>query len=409
MFGARATAIAVAVAITTAACGSGSGEDDGAGSGPIKLGAPIDISGGLAATGKDVLAGAELAVEQLNEDGGVLGRQVELIVRDNQSKPEVAVEEARKLVEDEGVVALLGPASSAAALAVSTSVSGPMKTLMFTNSANSSALTVDSFQPYLFALGPNSLMESKGQAKVLAEGPARKYGLLAADYEGGHANVDAFKEFMKGYLPDVEFVKELYPPLGSKDYTPYINQLLSAKPDYVFSVLFGGDLIAFTKQAQAVGFFDKIKFTALYDTTTLAALADDAPVGVRGYGRAPFFAVDTPQAKEFTEAFKAKNDKYPADWSFLGYDAIMLWAQAVEEGETLDSDELLPVLEDGEWESLRGPIKVREVDHQANAPEYYYDITAVDPEFGVPIGENAVEIPGDEIMLSEQEVLERRK
>ena len=400
-----AVAGAATLALVLSACGgSDKGSDD-----VIKVGAPINLSGALAATGKDALAGAKLAVAELNESGGVLGRKVKLIVRDNQSKPEVAVEASRKLVEEEGVVALLAPASSAEALAVSSSVSGPMQIPLFTHSANSDAVTVKSFQKYVFALGPNSLMESKAQAKVLAELPAKRWGLLAADYEGGHANIDAFKRYIKEYKPDVEFVTELYPPLGSTDYTPYVNKMLAAEPDYVFSVLFGGDLIAFSKQAKDLQFFGKVPFTSLYDSTTLKALGGDAPVGARGYGRAPFFALTSPAAKEFTDAFRKANNSYPADWSYLGYDAINVWAAGVEKAGTTDADPLVAALEKGAFKSTRGDLSFRSLDHQANAPEYYYTITESDPTYGFSIGKDAQEIPGADILLSEDEITTLRK
>jgi branched-chain amino acid transport system substrate-binding protein len=384
------------------------GGDEGGGE-PIKLGSAIDLSGPVAATGKDALLGMELAVDQLNAGEGVLGRQVDFITRDNQSKPEVAVEEARKLIEEEGVVALIAPASSAAALAVSTSVAKPMQIPMFTHSSNTDALTVSEFHPYIFALGPNALMESNAQAKALAEEGHATYALIAADYEGGHANIETFKEFIQEYQPGVEFVAELYPPLGEQDYTSYINRLVGAEPDFVFSVLFGGDLIAFTKQANAVGFFDQVPFTSLYDSTTLQALATDAPEGARGYGRAPFFAIDNPEMNEFVEAFRdANGGTYPSDWSVMGYDAVMAWAQGVEAAGSTDADAVVEALETNPIQTLRGEVTLRAVDHQANVPEYYGTITNADNEFGFPIWSDPQEIPGDEIILPEEDVLERR-
>lgn len=410
-------ALLLALAIVSAACGSDS-KDSSKGTTdtsaakeagpPIKLGTAIDLSGPVASTGKDALAGMQFAVDELNAGKGVLGRKVDFISRDNQSKPEVAVEEARKLVEEDKVVALMAPASSAAALAVSVSVAQPLKMPMFTHSSNTDALTVKQFHPYIFSLGPNALMESNAQAKALSSEKYVKYGLIAADYEGGHANIETFKEYIKKYNPNVSFVVELFPPLGEKDYTSYINKLISAKPDFVFSVLFGGDVIAFTQQAKAVDFFSKVPFTALYDSTTLKALGADAPEGVRGYGRAPFFALETPQAKKFIQDFKAKTGDYPADWTVMGYDVVMAWAQGVEAAGKTDADAVVAALETTKITTLRGEVSLRKVDHQANVPEYFYTITKPDPTYGFAIGSDVHEIPGDDIILSEAEVLKRR-
>jgi branched-chain amino acid transport system substrate-binding protein len=414
--GAKILAFTMALALLSAACGgdddeSGSGSSDtpAAQSGPaIKLGTAIDLSGGVAATGKDALAGMQFAIDELNAGKGVINRKVELISRDNQSKPEIAVEEARKLVEEEKVAALIAPASSAAALAVSTSVSKPLKVPMFTHSSNTDALTVKQFHPYIFSMGPNALMEANAQAKALSAEKHVKYGLIAADYEGGHANIETFKEYIKKYKPEVQFTVEIFPPLGEKDYTSYINRLISAKPDFVFSVLFGGDLIAFTKQAKAVDFFNKVPFTALYDSTTLAALGADAPEGTRGYGRAPFYAVKTPQAQKFVTDFKAKNGTYPSDWTLMGYDCVMAWAQGVEKAGKTDADAVVAALESIKVKTLRGEVTLRKVDHQADVPEYYGAITKPDPTYGFPIWSNPQEIPGSQIILPEADVLKRR-
>jgi branched-chain amino acid transport system substrate-binding protein len=416
--GAKLLALLLSLAIVSAACGNDDKDDNSSGSTgttaakeagpPIKLGSAIDISGPVAATGKDALAGMQFAVDELNAGKGVLGRKVDFITRDNQSKPEVAVEEARKLVEEDKVVALMAPASSAAALAVSTSVAKPLKTPMFTHSSNTDALTVKQFHPYIFSLGPNSLMESNAQAKALSKEKYVKYGLIAADYEGGHANIETFKEYIKKYNPNVSFSVEVFPPLGEKDYTSYINKIIAAKPDFVFSVLFGGDLIAFTKQAKAVGFFGKVPFTSLYDSTTLKALGADAPEGTRGYGRAPFFAVKTSQAEQFVKDFKAKTGNYPSDWSVMGYDVVMAWAQGVEAAGKTDADAVVAALETTKVKTLRGEVTLRKVDHQADVPEYYGTITKPDATYGFPIWSNAQEIPGADIILPEADVLKRR-
>ncbi|MDX6234681.1 MAG: branched-chain amino acid transport system substrate-binding protein [Nocardioidaceae bacterium] len=415
---AKLLALLLGLALVSAACGNDKKTDSSSqgttattakeAGPPIKLGSAIDLSGGVAATGKDALAGMQYAVDELNAGKGVIGRKIDFITRDNQSKPEVAVEEARKLVEGDKVVALMAPASSAASLAVSTSVSKTLKIPMFTHSSNTDALTVKSFHPYIFSLGPNALMESNAQAKALSAEKYTKYGLLAADYEGGHANIETFKEYIKKYNPNVTFTVELFPPLGEKDYTSYINKIISAKPDFVFSVLFGGDLIAFSKQAKAVGFFEKVPFTALYDSTTLKALGADAPEGTRGYGRAPFFAVKTPQAQKFTTDFHAKTGGYPSDWTIMGYDVVMAWAQGVEKAGTTDADPVVAALETTKIKTLRGDVNLRKVDHQADVPEYYGVITKPDPVFGFPIWSNPKEIPGADILLPEADVLKRR-
>lgn len=402
-------AVGVAVTALLVLAGCGSGDDDSEVSGePIKIGAPIDLTGPAGAAGADALAGAELAVAVLNDAGGLLGRPIELISRDNETKPEVAVEEARRLVEEDGVVALLAPASSGAALAVSTSVAKPLQVPLFTHSSNTDALTIGEFHKYIFALGPSALMEAKAQARALAEEQHTKYALIGADYEGGHANVNAFKRYLTEFKPEVEYSLELYPPLGETDFTSHINRLIADEPDFVYSVLFGADLVAFTKQGNAVGLFDRVEFSSLYDSTTLRALGDDAPEGVRAYGRAPFYAVGTPEVATMIEAFHEETGDYPSDFAIMGYDAVWAWAQGVEAAGSTEADEVVAALEGSTVETLRGSVTLREIDHQADVPEYYGTITH-DSEYGFPIWADPQEIPGADILLSEDEVVALRE
>ncbi len=378
----------------------------GADEGPIPIAGTFDLSGAAADVGRDVLDGVEVAIAELNSEGGVLGRQLELTYQDNGTNPQKAVDQANLLLKD-GAKFLLAPQSSASAIAVSKTVSASLKVPTCTSSSNSDDITIKEFQPYVFALSPNSYMEMRAVASLLSKQPFKRYAVISADYAGGRANANRFKEFIVEMNPEAEIVVEEYPKFGSTDYTASINKVLAAEPDYVWTVLFGGDLITFSKQAKSLGFFDLVDnhFMALYDGNTLNALSGAAAEGTDGWQRAPFnlLAAQSPEGKAFVEKFKAEVGRYPSDWATLAYDCVMTWAQAVETAGTIDADPVMNAIESQEFTSIRGPLRFGTYDHQAEAPIYIGQVV-VDEEYDQPLLDISQIVPGSEVRPSEETV-----
>ena len=353
---------------------------------PIPIAGSFDLSGAAADVGRDVLNGTRYAIKVLNDAGGVLGRKIELRQQDNGTNPQRAVDQATSLIRD-GAKFLTSPQSSASAIAVSKTVASKFKIPMCANSANSDDITIKEFHPYVFQMGPNSFMEARALAARLAKQPYKRYAVISADYAGGRSGANRFKQFIKEFNPQAEIVVEEYPKFGATDYTASINKVLAAKPDYVWTFLFGSDLITFSKQAQAVGFFDQIKnrFMALYDGNTLKALGSDAAVGTEGFQRAPAnLFLKSPEGKAYVEGFKAMVGVYPSDWSTMAYDCVMTWAQAAEDAKSIEPDAIVKAIETNEFKSVRGKFRLGKFDHQAEVPIYIGTVTH-DPSFGQPV------------------------
>ena len=396
-------AAAIAAVLALAACGRGAaGDDEESDEGPVKIALITDSSGAVASFGKANINGVRLAVDELNADGGVAGRKVQLITRDSKATPETGVQLTRDAILRDKVSAIFGPVSSGVAVAM-TDVAERFKTPIFFHTANTQALTGENFHKYAFQVTPNTTMEGRANAIDLAETEYRRWAIIAPDYEFGHAQSEAFEEKLKELNPDAKVVKRVFPELGETDQTPFITSVLAAKPDAVYGALFAGDLLAFTKQAKPLGFFDRTFFTSLYDTDALSALGKGSPIGVRGYSRAPFFAIDSPSIDDFVKRYRDRFNAYPSDWAIMAYDAVKLWAQGVEESEGVDADGVVEALEGASFESLRGEVTIREVDHQASVPVFSGEV-APDDEVGFPTYENPKSIPGDEVWLSEDEV-----
>ncbi|MGH3440551.1 MAG: ABC transporter substrate-binding protein, partial [Nitriliruptorales bacterium] len=373
---------------------------------PIKIGMATTLSGSIAIFGEANRNGAQLAVDELNEAGGVLGRPVELIVQDDQAKPEVGSQLARDLIIGDGVSVLLGPVSSGVALAI-TEVAKERKVPFIAHTSNTEALTTTAFHEYFVSVVPNTGMEARAQAIDLAQSEHQTWATIAPNYEFGQAQTGTFVNTMEAESDSVEFVAQQWPELGESDFQPFISAILSAGPDAVYSPLFAGDLVTFSQQAANLGFFDQVYFTALYETDALQELGDSIDLsGIRAYSRCPF-TIDTPQMASFVETYDARFGEVPSDWACMAYDAVKLWAQVVEDTGTVDADAFADAVGGFEFTSLRGDTHIREVDHQA-AVASYVGLLQLDEDLGFYVYADIVEVPAEDIWLSEEQVLEAR-
>ncbi|MDR5814126.1 MULTISPECIES: ABC transporter substrate-binding protein [unclassified Caballeronia] len=372
--------------------------------GTIPIAGSFDLSGAAADVGRDVLNGTQYAVKVVNDRGGVLGQKLDLRYQDNGTNPQRAVDQATSLVRD-GAKFLTSPQSSASAIAVSKAVAARFKVPMCANSANSDDITIKDFHPYVFQIGASSYMEARALAARLAKKPYVRYAVVSADYAGGRSGANRFKQSIKELNPKAEIVVEEYPKFGATDYSASLNKILAAKPDYVWTFLFGSDLITFTKQARALGFFKQIdnKFMALYDGNTLKALGADAAVGTEGFQRAPanLLLTSSPESKAYIEGYKKVYGSYPSDWTTLAYDCVMTWAQAATRAKSIEPADVIKTLDDGEFQSVRGAFRIGKFDHQAEVP-IYIGTVAQDPAFGQPVLNITDIIPGQTVRPTEE-------
>jgi branched-chain amino acid transport system substrate-binding protein len=342
------------------------------GTGPVKIVGSLDLSGPVAALGEEALSGFDFAVETLNKSGGVLGRQVVFEHQDNGSNPQRAVNQAGALLP--GANFLLSPIGSGATLAVTKLVSAKQKMPMCVAVSAAEEITMKDFQPYVFSVAPSTYMMMRAVTTRLAKQGYKRYALLVPDYAGGRSAAVRFKEFMKELNPKAEIVVEEYPKLGAIDYTPNINKILAAKPDYVWAQIYGADLLTFVKQATALGFFKQVDnhFMTVMDANTLKILGDNAPYGTEGYQYAPFnYLEKSPESKDYIAQFKAKTGHYPSDWATSSYDCVMTWAQAATAAKSTEPEAVMKAIETQEFKTTRGKVRFGAFDHEAEVPVYF--------------------------------------
>ncbi len=380
--------------------------------GTMKAVIVTSVSGPLALLGHAGIVGARLAISELNAAGGVLGRKLDLLVRDDAGQPDRGAREAREAIVSDEVVLLLGPVSSAVLLPMS-EVAKEHRTVLISHTANSERAFVERGHRYVFSVVPNTFMEGSAVAQHMARQPYRRYVVVGPDYELGHIEAEAFERRLRALRSDVEVAARVWPKLGETDFRETIAAILTARPEVVYSNLFGADLVEFTRQARASELFEQVPFVGLYDVEVLQALGKDAVEGVIAYERGPFHVIRTLAPSErfegFIHRYGAATNRYPSTWAINAYDAVMAWAKAVEQAGDLDTEKIVAALEGLELDSLRGPGHfIRKVDHQMNAAAYL-GVVAWDagfPDFA--LWKDVTCVPGEQIWRSETEVEEVR-
>ena len=347
-------------------------------------------------------------MEKTNAAGGLLGKQIKLEIKDDGTKPDVASDLTRTEILNDKIVALFGPVSSSVALAEQTLVAR-YKIPYLLHTSNTDKLTLQGFNDYTFSVVPNTGMEGRANAIAAAKLPYTRYYLIGPDYEFGHSQLAAFKARLTQLKPGVTFTED-YPKLGANDYSSYISKIQAYKPEIVYSAEFAGDLITFLNQAKGAGLLgkpDSPKFFGLFDVDTLRNLGAAAPTGVYAYGRAPFFAIKTPQMEQFVRDFQSRYNIPPSDWAVMAYDAYTAWTEGVKKAGSFDAGKVTRALSGLTFQSTRGPLTLRTVDHQVNASEYE-GVLQADPAVGFDTFADVTAVPGADLLLSPDQVAAAR-
>ncbi|HUH94860.1 MAG TPA: ABC transporter substrate-binding protein [Casimicrobiaceae bacterium] len=309
--------------------------------------------------------GMELAVEEINGAGGVLGRPLELIVRDDNGNPGDAVRVAEELLAREKADVLMGTFSSAVGLAVADFAKQRRAFFLAAEPLTDKIVWEDGNQ-YTFRLRPSTYMQTAMLVPNAVRLNKRRWAIVYPNYEYGTAATAAFKQLMIARQPGgIEFV-EISAPLGKIDAGPVVQALIDAKPDAIFSSLFAGDLAKFVREGELRGLFrDRPVFNLLAgEPEYLDPLKDEAPAGwyVTGY---PWYAIATPEHRRFLAAYRAKFNDYPREGSVVGYSAIKSVAAAIAKARSTDVEKLVAAMKGLAVETPFGRITYRAIDHQS--------------------------------------------
>jgi len=314
--------------------------------------------------------GWRLALEEINAAGGVMGKKIEVVSRDDAGKPGEAVKIAEELVRKEKVALIMGSFFSHVGLALA-DFAQHNRVLYVAAEPLSDALVWTKGNRYTFRLRPSTYMQAAMLAAQAAEKPARRWATIAPNYAYGKDAVTAFEKILRAKRPDVIFVAEQWPALFKINAGSEIQALIDAKPGAVYNVTFAGDLAKFVREGKLRGFFKNTFVVSLLtgEPEYLDPLKAEAPVGwlVTGY---PWYAIKTPAHTRFLDAYRKKYDDYPRNGSLVGYNTMMSVYHMLEKAGSTDTEKMVNAMEGLTFASPVGPITYRKIDHQSTMGTY---------------------------------------
>jgi branched-chain amino acid transport system substrate-binding protein len=346
----------------------------------IKIGFPMPLSGPASVYGVPVIKGAEMAVQEINAKGGVLGRKLELLERDSKASADEAVRLARELIIKNNVDFLIGTLTSAEAPAVSTIakenkivfIAPTSKTVQLTSPAN--------LHPYIFRLASNTDIDGRtGAAIISGWKEVKRVATIAPDYAYGRDAVGAFVEYLAKARPDIEIVDQQWPKLGQSDFTPFITAQMAKKPDAIFCEVFGGDFVTLAKQAAPLGYFKAVNNRVVdggeVGTTDEAlALGADYPYGIWSNAYDPvIWAVDEPpEHKVFSDNLKTfTKEQYASGWAIMGYSSVSALVEGIKKAGTTDSDKVSNALQGLTFDTPVGKRTFNAKTHETEMGEFW--------------------------------------
>ncbi|WP_022728137.1 ABC transporter substrate-binding protein [Fodinicurvata sediminis] len=349
---------------------------------PIQIGAIYILSGVGSTYGEFAQNGANLAIDEINEDGGVLDRPLEITFEDSQLEAQTAIQAMRKLVYQDGVDVLMGLDSSGVATGVVPVVPEVETPFIITHAATPDA-TGKLCNQWTYRNSVNIPQNIKGAAIMAEESGANSWTTVGPDYAFGHQSWEYFQRYLGELNPDATFSDEpSFPAFGTEDFTPFINTVMSAQPDGVFLSIWGSDLVNFTRQANDLGFFDE-DFEVLMSlgaaTEVLSALGEQMPTGITVGTRYWYGAYDNEMNKAFVEAYRERHETPPSYNAQNAYSAVYAYKAAIEKAGEVDKVAIRDALKGMSYQAPMGEVRFREGDNQALvAPTY--GTTAEDPD-----------------------------
>ena len=309
--------------------------------------------------------GWEMAVEEINAKGGVNGKKLEVISRDDGANPGEAVRAAEELVTREGVVALAGTFLSNVGLAV-TNFAKQKKVFFLAAEPLTDKVTWQDGNKYTFRLRASTWEQTAMLMPGALAAKKKRWAIVYPNFEYGQSAAAAFKELLKKGQPDAQIVTEQAPPLGKIDAGAVAQAIDDAKPDAIFNVEFGGDLAKFVREGTTRGIFkDRLVVSLLSgEPEYLDPLKSEAPAGwlVTGY---PWNKISIPEHKAFVAAYQKKYNDYPRLGSVVGYVTMKSIAAGLAKAGSTDTKKLVEAFEGLKVDSPFGPFEYRASDHQA--------------------------------------------
>jgi branched-chain amino acid transport system substrate-binding protein len=349
--------------------------------------------------------GWQLALEQINAQGGVLGRQLEVVSRDDHGDPATALRHAQDLINKSKVSLLFGGYLSEPALALN-QFSQQEKVFFLASAVMSDRLTWEQGHRYSYRLRPSSWMYMAALApKALAQ-RKKRWALIYPNDEYGQSIASTFKAMMRSFQPKVEFVAEQAVTPGKWQAATVVKSLVQAEPEAIFNALFANDLHRFVHEGNVQQLFNNRVVVAVLagEPEYLEPLGAQGPTGwiAAGY---PLYAIDSPAHQAFLHSYRERYREAPRAGSVLGYAALMSIAAGLKKAGANDTEKLVDAFADLHVDTPYGPIRYRPLDHQSTLGVYIGTLGLQD---GVPIMRDAVYANGIRLQPLDEQVRKMR-
>lgn len=309
--------------------------------------------------------GWQLAVEEINAAGGINGKKLVVVSKDDGGKPADAQTAANELVSSEGVAMLTGTFLSNIGLAVS-DFANQKKVFFLAAEPLTDAVTWSKGNKYTFRLRPSNYMQAAMLVEAASKLPAKRWATIAPNYEYGQSAVAVFKKLMSEKRPDIQWVDEQWPPQGKIDAGPVVQAVAAANPEAILNVTFGPDLVKLVREGNTRGLFKGREVVSFLtgEPEYLDPLKDETPEGwiVTGY---PWYSIKTPEHDAFLKAYQTKYNDYPRLGSIVGYQTIKAAAAIIAKAGSTDTEKMIAAAEGLSMPSPFGEITFRKIDHQS--------------------------------------------
>jgi ABC-type branched-subunit amino acid transport system substrate-binding protein len=341
---------------------------------PIRIGAMYPLTGGGAVYGVPAMVGHQLAVEELNAKGGIMGRKIESIERDDKMNPAAASSTMKELITKDKVDIVVGGLSSAVGLAMS-ELSKQEKVVYVSTIPKTIQMTTDKLHKYVFRTASNTDLEGDTMALLVGRYKLAKLCHLELDYAYGNDLEAGILKALPKHAPDAKVVLTLKPKLGATDFNPFIPQVMAAGCDGVISGLWGPHFVSWVKQAAPLGFFDKIKWISggeIGSHEIAGELKGEYPDNVVANTYELWYHAQDPSHKEFQAKLAKKlNTQETPQWALLGYIGVHYVAAAMEKAKSTESDKVAAALEGMTIQTPVGALTIDAKTHQANIGQFW--------------------------------------
>ncbi len=349
---------------------------------PIKVGAVYTFTGAMAFLNENIMDGHMMAIDEINKAGGLLGRKIEVIKRDDAGKADLATRYARELITREGVDYVVGGYGTIQAMALA-AVAAEFKTTTFIFGGHSTRITTEDWSPYHFRYAITTTAEGKTLAKVVAEEYLKgvkdpKVYYMSWDFEFGRDVARYFIPTIKQLVPNVKLY-EGWPRVGETDYSPFISQILAYKPHVMANVIFAGGAVANLKQCAQMGVFQKTKLASacvVASNEYRKVLGDAIPEGTWSWCYDDEAWPRNAEQEKFYEKYrkwKGTSEKIVPSHVWPAYNMMKLYEAAVNKAKTTDSASVCKAMEGIKLDSPRGPVEV-DAQHEMVQPMYVGEI-----------------------------------